>query len=220
MTNGTTLKIRLTVKGYEASIVRRPSVTCFKYTFCKIYLNTKKMDSKKILTTWIFMADSYYLSARLAMLHGLFPVGLHNAATAIEMYLKCALQLMGEEYKITHNLLLGFEKLKISLAPELITFICELNDAYTKEKYPDSWSIDVKWYERLNEVDILTLLLRNHIISLVDEKAESIDILNEALTNNLKPLDNITTKHGVLTLKDVFLRSNNQYSKFKFFKKG
>jgi len=178
------------------------------------------MDKGKITNQWLFIADSHYLSARLLLMHGLYPVALHVAATATEMYVKCLLLVKGEDSKeirkIGHDLGELFKKANIKLAQGVQELVDELKESYTFNKYPDSWTGNVEWKERLKDLDNLVHQLRNHLIEqLQSGDKEAIQDIIRICKNQGFLIPDIAGRYGVLTLKDVFLRSNEVFSKFK-----
>lgn len=169
----------------------------------------------EIVNKWLFMADSHYLSGRLLFMTGLYHVALHNSATSIELYLKCADLLFNKGVlRKGHDLKQRFNDFKIVLPPTLDTFIAELEDSY-RNKYPDAWSGDVMWKDRLFELDTLVYQFRNYIVDRLSDFRGAMDLLRIARDYGHFD-DSISPKFGTLNLKDVFYRSNNRATSFKF----
>lgn len=186
-------------------------------TNCSMKKSADKItkDYQEILNKFLTIADHHYLSARLLNMYGLYIVALHSAATAIELYLKCALRLQDKDTKIRHDLSEGFKILRIDLDDQDKEFIKELENAY-KKKYPDQWEKVVTWKEELDQLDSITCSLRNYIHSIVDGQLQSQDtlkIIKEG--DNFSP--KISAKYGTLKWQDIFFRANKYYSQFKSF---
>lgn len=163
------------------------------------------------------MADFHYLSARLLFLHGIYPVALHNGATAVEMYLKCLLLLKGEDPKRRHNLQELFKRAKINLVPEVFQFVQELQKSYVQDKYPDSWTDSVIWKESIGDLDDLIQQLRNQLVAQLslEEKKFVQDFLKIIMKQGFL-IPDVSCRYGVMDLKNVFLRANDSFAKFEY----
>ena len=162
------------------------------------------------------MADNQYISARLGFMHTLYPVALQNASIAVEMYLKCLLKIKGETGKFRHSLLEGFKQAKINLAPDMKELVENLQNAYERDKYPDSWEErDVIWADNLDRVDELVCQIRNLIIKTAGKIDSVTDYLKVIKTKGFIFAD-AAGRYGVLTLKEAFIRGNNAFTRFKF----
>lgn len=150
------------------------------------------------------------------MMHSLYPVAHHTAATSIEMYLKCALQIIGDETQIRHDLKKGFELLQIRLTEEISEFIETIQEAYEKKKYPDSWDDDPRWYEELKMLDTVIVQLRNVIHSKSKQNIGTQDLLLICVKNG-GLIPNIHERHGVMSLRESFVRSNYSFGGFNYF---
>lgn len=161
------------------------------------------------------MADCHYLSARLLFLHGIYPVALHDGATAVEMYLKCLLLLRGENPEFGHDLKKLFKKAEINLANETPQFVNELQKSYQEDKYPDAWNGDVTWKESIHDLDDLAQQLR-HIIfnSLAEEEKKSVQDILKIIMRQGSLIPHIADRYGVMDMRNVFLRTNNVFTKF------
>lgn len=176
------------------------------------------MNHKEIINQWLFTADQHYISARLLFMFGLYNVALPNAATAVEMYLKCLSQLQGGSVKkFGHKLLEQFAAAKINLASELQDFIKELESSY-QNKYPDAWKGDIKWKESLNELDQLIFQLRNIIIKIAGQVEGGIDLLVE-IKNRGDLISEISDRYGMPTVREALFRNNQFIYRFKFLDK-
>ena len=185
-----------------------------------VFLIELNMDKGKTTNQWLTIADFHYLSAGLLFMHGLYPVALHVAATATEMYLKCLLLIKGEDSKkirkMKHDLFKLFQKANIKLAPKSQELVDELKKSYTVHKYPDSWTANVEWKERLRDLDTLVYQLRNRLIEqLQPEDKKMVQDIIKISRNPGFLMPNTASRYGVLSLKDVFLRSNEVFAKFK-----
>lgn len=171
-----------------------------------------KLTVERIANKWLFLADQHYLSARVLFMHSFYPVAQHVSCTAIEMYIKCLLQIRGQPYKKSHDPIDQIKSTDVSLNESLSPFIKTMQEAYSK-KYPDSWTESLTWRDYLPELDSTVLELRNKIAQELADKKGVTDLLA-----TLQELANLPTNrhlyYGVYSQQEAFLRHNLTSSRF------
>jgi HEPN domain-containing protein len=144
-------------------------------------------------------ADSFYISARRALLYGWIAVGCSNAHQSIELYIKAILKLHGKG-QITHDLVKLLRKYK-SIDPYFTTiladsdkveFLNQLSAGYISHRYGEAGA-------HSRSGDIITLL---------DEFAFRLRSIYLQTANIVSPNIYMPDK-----LQEEFLTGNKQFTK-------
>lgn len=160
---------------------------------------------------WLFKSDHHYLASRLLYLHGLLFAAEENAAFALELLLKTYLKASNISFKQNHKLteLWPLAKLPLTLDEGYLNYLRKLEDALYS-KHADMWKQGRKTNDRVDDIDLLYLKTRKHVVKIMNDTSRIQTELDLA-KNGSQMFTNYQDRHGSWTLATVLKRSNNRY---------